>query len=469
MLGSRPFGATPLAAVGRRPSANTAAAAQTLSAVSQAARVDTRILLWNPADVGGPATVSSDRQTLTVGVAGGGRAAIGKADGVYQFEVVANRQSSTSAYIGVGTLAAITAGGPGANTDGSRATGYRADGSVWTNGAQVASGGFTWQTPQVVGVVVDYPANQLRFYVNGTLQSALTRTLTNFNGAPLYPMYGSGGGGVSGMTAKISGLNFAFPIAGASEWRPVYVGASAGQTLDGISQNATAGMPSVRAFGAAQTLGAVSQVGAVVQIVAVSGVQTLANVSQTAGTTVRVQASAVQMLAGVTQAAAAVVSGATAAFSASQALEATAQAASAIAIAKASAAQVLDGVGQNADGQALARAAGAQSLDAATSAATAIAIASAQAAQTLSAVAQFAAGTVADTVRRLVGIQILDGISQVALVRRSYLFERNERTVVVIPETRRFAIGAEAREMLVQPEAREAFVVPEGRRAAFFD
>ena len=67
------------------------------------------------------------------------------------------------------------------------------------------------------------------------------------------------------------------------------------------------------------------------------------------------------------------------------------------------------------------------------------------------------------------GIQILDGISQVALVRRSYLFERNERTVVVIPETRRFAIGAEAREMLVQPEAREAFVVPEGRRAAFFD
>lgn len=416
-----------------------ASAAQTLADVSQAARVDTRILVWNPTDVGGPASVSTDRQTLTVGAAAGGRGAVGKASGVYQFEIVADRKTSTSAYIGVGLVNASVSGGPGANSDGSRATGYRADGTVWLNGAQVAAGGASWQTPQVVGVVVDYPANQVRFYVNGTLQSALTRNLTNFSGGPVYPMYGSGGGGVSGMTAKISGLAFAFPIAGASEWRSDYLTASAAQVLDGVTQAA-----------AASTIGTVSAAAA----------QALQGVSQSAAIAARAGATSAQVLDSVSQAATLVTSGADRSLVAAQTLAGVAQAATAVAIAKAAAGQVLDGVVQGAAAATTARAAAAQTLDAASSAATAIAIASVQASQTLAAVAQIASGTVSDTISRLVGAQVLADVLQVARIRHAYVFERNERTVRVIAEDR------SARPI---PESRRVAIVGERRAAAFTD
>lgn len=450
MYGSSPLSSAPRAARARvGPSSATAGtAAQTLSAVSQAARADTCILVWNPNDTGGPATVSTDRQTLTVGIAGGGRAAIGKNDGVYQFEIVSNRQSSTSAYIGVGTLAAITAGGPGANTDGSRATGYRADGTVWTNGAQVASGGATWQTPQVVGVVVDYPANQLRFYVNGTLQSALTRTLTNFNGVPLYPMYGSGGGGVSGMTAKISGLNFAFPIAGASEWRPVYNATAAAQTLDGVSQAAALSVPPPIALTAAQTLDSVSQATAAAGRPATTAAQTLGAVSQLASlVTQNVDRTLI----------------------AAQTLGAVSQSAALALTAKAAAAQTLDGVAQSAALSARAAVQAAQVLDAVSTSAALATRTGLQAAQTLDGVVQAAVATVADTVSRLVAAQTLAGVTQQATLRRPYQFERNERTVTVIGENRQAAMLAEERSLSFVAEDRHRAVGAEDRHVAFTD
>ncbi|WP_398493376.1 LamG domain-containing protein [Variovorax sp.] len=234
------------------------------------------------------------------------------------------------------------------------------------------------------------------------------------------------------------------------------------QRLSGVTQTATGIVTAAadRSFNAAQTLDSVAQAATAVELTKLTATQSLEDVSQGATAAAQAKTSAAQTLAGVAQAATAVITGASGSFSGAQTLEGAAQAAAAAAIARASAGQVLDGVSQGAAAGAGARVAAAQTLDAAVGAATAIVVASAQAAQTLGAVAQVATGTVTDTIRHLVGAQLLAGVLQVARVRHAYAFERNERTVRVI---------AEDRGIRAVPESRRVAIVGERRAVAFTD
>lgn len=228
----------------------------------------------------------------------------------------------------------------------------------------------------------------------------------------------------------------------------VTVKAAATQTLATVTQAATASVVVVRDFAAAQTL---------------------AGAAQSAAAAVLVKSAANQSVAGVTQVATASVPDAPASFSAAQTLGAVAQAATAAVVAKATAVQTLDGVGQSAAASARASAAGAQTLDAAVGAATAIALASAQAAQTLAGVSQAATATVTDTVRTFIAAQVLASVVQVARVRPTYTFERNERTLLVAAERRRSAVAGELRSAALIAEQRTAAIRGERRRIAFTD
>lgn len=240
------------------------------------------------------------------------------------------------------------------------------------------------------------------------------------------------------------------------------------QTLASVSPNAAAQV--VARLAATQTVAGVAQVATATAATtrSLAAAQTLAGAAQSAAAAVLVNGAASQLLADVTQVATGSVPDA-ASFFAAQSLGAAAQAATASVVAKAAAVQPLDGVGQSAAASSSASAAAVQTLDAAVGAATAIALARAQAAQTLAGVSQTATATVTDAVRTFIAAQILASVVQVARVRPTYTFERNERTLLVAAERRRSAVAGELRSAALIAEQRTAAIRGERRRIAFTD
>jgi len=89
------------------------------------------------------------------------------------------------------------------------------------------------------------------------------------------------------------------------------------------------------------------------------------------------------------------------------------------------------------------------------------------AAQTLAATAQ--SGMLVASGRTIVTQQIVAASTQIVRLQQGYLFEHNERTLLVAPESRLTGIGPEVRSAFPRAEERARPVAPESRVAAFTD
>ena len=180
-------------------------------------------LKWSAVNKNAAVTLSVGETVATKPNAGSVsvRSDVGHSSGVKQFELY-----STVGYTNVwgGCVNQDYAGyadtiGASSNTSGCGAIGYLFDNASWrehleSNVQNMAAHGNPITLADVLGVVVDFTAHQIRFYKNGTL--VVTRGLfTTLNGSKLwYPAASMH----NGSACAIRGNSFTYPVSGATAW-----------------------------------------------------------------------------------------------------------------------------------------------------------------------------------------------------------------------------------------------------------
>lgn len=167
---------------------------------------------WNSADKA--ATVSlmnNDRVAYASANFGAVRGATSHNSGIHQFECVC--YNDMEVLVGLSDAGADLTNYPGAV-----ATSwgyYSANGNKYNNNSGVAYGA-AWVAGDVIGVVYDVPAGELRFYKNGASQGA---AYTGLSGAK-FPIFGAGNNTAGLRSCKINTgqSDFLYPIGGATAW-----------------------------------------------------------------------------------------------------------------------------------------------------------------------------------------------------------------------------------------------------------
>jgi hypothetical protein len=177
---------------------------------AESARKDSR---WNSADKGANVTLSQNDRIASCTFSHSVRGRVSANSGKRMFEFT--QLFGNSAMLGVGQADADLLGFPGKDAN---AWGYYASNGQKYNNDSASSYGSSWTaTGNVIGVVVDFIAGTLTYYLNGVSQGI---AFTDMNGRTLFPMVGSGAGSApaQGGILNVGESGFAFPVAGAIGW-----------------------------------------------------------------------------------------------------------------------------------------------------------------------------------------------------------------------------------------------------------
>ncbi len=165
---------------------------------------------WDPSKKGTNVTLSGGNLIATTTNAGRTAGTASRHSGTYQYEVTIGGSGQP----GVGIIRSAFAGGWSVPVhDGSDAICYYGFGRLYRFGSDVAAM-TTYTAGDVIGVVGNWGASELRFYKNGVNIGGVS--YSSLSGA-WFPMFGVNSGAAVG-TLNVGATAFAYAIGGATAW-----------------------------------------------------------------------------------------------------------------------------------------------------------------------------------------------------------------------------------------------------------